>query len=273
MTDATQPPSQARPTELSPAPVAQPVPRPRRRWLRILLWVLIPILVLVVVFFIADGVIRAYAEARVKSEIQKNLPDFVTADVSVHIGGTSVIAQYLSGSFDRVELDAPKLTVQNIPLSASVVASGVPVDLTKPVTDVAGTIRISQSSLNSLLHIPGATGDVTLGSGNLQYDGTTSVLGLQVGYRVTVEPTAAGGTILLRPTKADVTAGGGNLDLSQFLGTVLGSKPLSVCVAQYLPKGVQVDDVTVQPGVATIHLNAHDLVLSQATLATKGTCS
>ena len=55
------------------------------------------IVVLVVLFFVADGVVRAYAENRVAAEIEKNLPDDVKGDVSVHIGGASVIQQYLSG--------------------------------------------------------------------------------------------------------------------------------------------------------------------------------
>lgn len=275
MTDATQPTEPLVPSAPAPAPAPAPArsPRRRRRGLWAMVWISVSLVVLVVLFFIADGVARAYAEGRVKAEIEQNLPDFVSGDVTVKIGGTSVIAQYLTGSFDQVELDAPKLTVQGIPLSASVVASGVPIDLTKPVSDLAGTITISQSSINSLLRLPGATGDVTLGEGTLQYDGTTTVLGLPIGYKVTVEPTADGQSILLRPTKAEVTAGGGNLDLSRLLGTVVGSKPLSVCVAQYLPAGVTVDDVTVNPAEATIHLTAHDLVLSQSTLATKGSCS
>ncbi len=275
MTDATQPTEPIGAPAPSPeaAPPSVPPARHRRRGLWLALWIALSLVVLVVLYFVADGLARAYAENRVKAEIEQNLPDFVSGDVTVHIGGTSVIAQYLSGSFEQVTLDAPKLTVQGIPLSASVVAKGVPADLTKPVSDLAGTITISQSSINSLLRLPGATGDLALGEGTLQYDGTTTVLGLPISYKVTVEPTANGQSILLMPTKAEVTAGGGNLDLSRLLGTVVGSKPLSVCVAQYLPEGVQVDDVTVHPGEATIHLTAHDLVLSQSTLSTKGTCS
>jgi hypothetical protein len=271
MTDATQPTEPLAPSAPPSAPA--PAPRKRHRGVWAMLWIGIALVALVVLYFVADGIARAYAEGRVKSEIEQNLPDFVSGDVTVHIGGTSVIAQYLSGSFEKVELDAPKLTVQGIPLSASVVANGVPADLTKPVSDLAGTITISQSSINSLLRLPGATGDLTLGEGTIKYDGTTQVLGLSIGYTVTVVPTADGESILLKPTKAEVTTGGGNLDLSRLLGTVVGSKPLSVCVAQYLPKGVTVDDVTVKPGAATIHLSAHDLVLSQETLATKGSCS
>ena len=268
MTDATQPTEPLVPS----APAPAPAPRRPRRGMWAAIWVAISVVLLVVVYFVADGLVRVYAENQVKAQIEQNFPDFVSGDVTVHIGGTSVIAQYVSGSFEQVTLDAPKLTVEGIPLSASVVANGVPADLTKPVSDVAGTITISQSSINSLLRLPGATGDLTLGDGTIKYDGTTTVLGLSLGYTVTVAPTAAGDSIHLQPTKAEVKAGGGNLDLSKLLGAVV-SKPLSVCVAQYLPAGVQVDDVTVHPGEATIHLTAHDLVLSQKTLATKGTCS
>src|SRR4051812_7049116 len=112
--------SDAQRTEtLPPAEPRSPAttkPRAEKRGLRTLLWILIPIVALVVVFFVADAVVRSYAEGRVASEIEKNLPDTVDGDVSVHIGGVSVIQQYLSGSFDRVELDAAKLTVQNVPI-------------------------------------------------------------------------------------------------------------------------------------------------------------
>ncbi|WP_426515915.1 DUF2993 domain-containing protein [Diaminobutyricibacter sp. McL0618] len=268
MTDATQPTEPLVPS----APAPAPPPRRRRRGMWAAIWIAISLVALVVVYFVADGLVRAYAQNQVAAQIEQNFPDSVKGDVTAHIGGTSVIAQYLSGSFEQVTLDAPKLTFEGIPLSASVVANGVPADLTKPVSNIAGTITISQSSINSLLKLPGATGDLVLGDGTVQYDGTTKVLGLPIGYTVTVEPTAAGDSIDLQPTKAEVKAGGGNLDLSKLLGAVV-SKPLSVCVAQYLPAGVQVDDVTVHPGEATIHLTAHDLVLSQDTLATKGTCS
>jgi hypothetical protein len=266
MTEASQPTGQV----TAPAPAR--APRRRRRGLWAAIWVALSLVLLVVLYFVADGLVRTYAQNQVKVQIEQNFPEFVSGDVTVHIGGTSVIAQYLSGSFEQVTLDAPTLTVEGIPLSASVVANGVPVDLTKPVSDITGTITVSQSSVNSLLRLPGATGDLTLGDGTIKYDGTTEVLGLSIGYTVTVEPTAAGDSIHLQPTKAEVKAGGGNLDLSRLLGAVV-SKPLSVCVAQYLPAGVQVDDVTVHPGEATIHLVAHDLVLSQSTLATKGSCS
>ncbi|MFF1634300.1 DUF2993 domain-containing protein [Leifsonia sp. NPDC058248] len=265
--------SDAQPTEVLPGTYPGPIP-PRRRgrgW-RVLLWIAIPLVVLVVLFFVADGVVRSIAEDRVASEIEKNLPANVTGDVSVHIGGASVIQQYLSGSFDRVELDAPELMVQDAPLSATIVATGVPSDLTKPVSAVDGTLSISQTSLNKLVSVPGVTGDLTLGKGILSYNGSANLLGLPIGYQVTVKPVAAGKTVLLQPVDAKVTTGGGALDLSKLVAAITQRGPIPVCVAQYLPEGVGVNQIDIVPGHATVHLDAKNMVLDQATLRSKGSC-
>ncbi|WP_431280050.1 LmeA family phospholipid-binding protein [Leifsonia poae] len=250
--------------------VAQP--RAKRRWLRILLWVLIPIVALVALFFVADGIARAYAQDRVASEIEKGFPDTVSGDVSVSIGGASVIQQYLSGSFDRVELDAPKLMVQGAPISASVVATGVPTDFSKPVANLDGTLGVSQDSLNKLVSIPGITGDLKLGDDVVTYDGTADILGLPIGYQVSVSPEAAGKTVLLQPVDAKVTAGSGAIDLSTLVKALTDRGPIPVCVAQYLPEGVQVNEITVTPGHATVQLSAEDFVLDDKTLQSKGSC-
>ncbi|MFF1877743.1 DUF2993 domain-containing protein [Leifsonia sp. NPDC058230] len=266
-------PQQPDPAHAGPAhPDAVARPRPKRRWLRILLWIVIPVVALIALFFIADGIVRAYAQDRVASEIEKGLPDNVSGDVSVHIGGVSVIQQYLSGSFDRVELDAPELTVQDVPISASIVATGVPADFTKPVEAIDGTLGVSQDSLNKLISIPGVTGDLTLDSGVVEYDGTADILGLPIGYQLSVRPVAAGDTVLLQPVDAQVTAGSGAIDLSTLVKALTDRGPIPVCVAQYLPEGVGVNEITVTPGHATVKLDAADFVLNEATLRSKGSC-
>jgi len=268
--------SDDRPTEAFPTreypPAAAPAPRKKRRGLRVLLWILIPVVLIVALFVVADSVLRSYAEGRVASEIEKNFPSDVSGDVTVHIGGLSVIQQYLKGSFDTVQLDAPKLTVNGSPVDASVVASGVPVDSSKPVKSITGTLGVSQASLNKLVQIPGATGDITLGSGVLGYDGRIDLLGLPVGYTVKTKPQAAGSTVLLQPVSASLKTGAGSVDLSRLLNAVTARGPFPICAAQYLPKGVDVSGITIVPGQATVRLTAQDFVLDEATLRSKGSC-
>ncbi|MFP3464713.1 DUF2993 domain-containing protein [Leifsonia sp. SIMBA_070] len=249
-------------------------PRRRRpRWLRLLLAIGIPVVVIIVLLVIVDSAARAYAEQRVSDEIQKNLPSDVQGTVTTHIGGFSVIQQYLSGSFERVELDAPNVVAQGAPLSAKLVATGVPTDFSKPIAHATGTLSISQESLNKLVKIPGATGDITLGDGTIGYDGSIDLLGLPVGYTVTATPQAAGKQVLLKPEKASLTTGAGNVNLDRLLQALTAQGPFPVCAAQYLPDGVQVADISVTSGHATVQLTASDFVMDQKFLNSKGSCS
>ncbi|WP_158863160.1 LmeA family phospholipid-binding protein [Leifsonia sp. AG29] len=261
-------------TQQTVAP-SEPVSRRRKRpvWLRVLLWVVIPVAVLVVLFVVADAAVRAYAEKQVSAEIEKNLPQDVSGPVSTHIGGVSVIQQYLAGSFDRVELDAPHLTVKGAPLSASVVATGVPADFSKPIAKARGTLEVSQDSLNKLVQIPGATGDITLGAGTVGYDGKIDLLGLPVGYTVTAKARAAGEQVLLEPQKASLKTGTGDVNLTRLLQALTSQGPFPVCAAQYLPDGVTVNDIHISQGHATVVFGASDFVLNDRFLGSKGSCS
>jgi hypothetical protein len=249
-------------------------PPTRRRTLRLVLWIVIPIVALVAVFFIADAIVRAVAEQRISAEVEKSLPAEVKGDISTHIGGVSVLQQYLSGRFEKVVLDAPALSVNGSPIAATITASGVPSDFSKPVQSIDGSLTISQSSLNKLVTVPGVDGDLALGAGTLSYNGTASLLGLPIGYTVTVAPEAAGKTVNLQPVDAKVTTGGGTgaLDLSTLVKALTSRGPIPVCVAQYLPDGVLVNDIAITKGTATVKLNAEQFVVNEKSLQSKGSC-
>ncbi|WP_426623496.1 DUF2993 domain-containing protein [Leifsonia sp. McL0607] len=263
-------PTEVLPDESSPAGAAT---RGRPRWLMPLLLTVGSIVVVLVLLVVADVITRAVTEQRVAAEIEKNLPSSVQADVQAHIGGFSVLAQFLEGSFESVELDAPHATVNGAPLSASIHATGVPVDFTKPIQSATGTLSISQESLNKLVTIPGAKGDITLDDGVIGYDGTIDLLGLPVDYTVTATPEAAGDTVLLTPGKATVSAGSGNVNVTRLIQALTANGPFPVCAAQYLPDGVKVSDITVTPGHATVTLSASDFVMDEEFLHSKGSCS
>ena len=258
-------------TQVLPAP--QAAPRRRSRWPRLLLWIGIPLVVIVVLLVVADFAARAYAEKRVSDEIEKSLPADIRGQIVTHIGGFSVLQQYVAGSFEHVELTAPNLVVQGAPLSAKLVATGVPTDFSKPIADATGTLSISEDSLNKLVQIPGATGDISLGEGTIGYDGTIKLLGLPVGYTVTATPKAAGKEVLLTADKASLKTGAGNVDLGGLLQSLTSQGPFPVCAAQYLPEGVLVSDIAVRPGRATVTFTASNFVMDEKFLNSKGTCS
>ena len=264
------------PTEVLPdesSPAGRAPKRVRPRWLKPVLWTVGSIVVVLVLLVVADVVTRAVAEQRAAAEIEKNLPSSVKADVHVHIGGFSVLAQFVQGTFESVDIDAPTATVNGAPLSASVHATGVPADFSKPIQSATGVLSISQASLNKLVTIPGAKGDITLGAGHIGYDGTIDLLGLPVDYTVTATAEAAGDTVLLTPGKATVSAGSGNVNVTRLLQALTANGPFPVCAAQYLPDGVKVSDIILTPGHATVTLSASDFVMNEEFLHSKGSCS
>lgn len=221
---------------------------------------------------VADIVVRGIAQERFSEQIRSNLPEGVDGEVDVTIGGFSVIAQYLAGTMDRVELSAPELTVNGAPISVEVVGEGVPVDLASPVRSMSAVIEADQAAVNRLIAIPDVEGDVTLGEGVVGYADTIEVFGLRLGYSVTARPTAAGDTVLLQPESVQVDAGGGGIDVSGLADRVVGDDPIAVCVAQYLPSGVMVNGIDIAGGMATVRLEAQGIMLDEASLATTGSC-
>ena len=256
-------------------PTAAAPRRRRSRAARIWITVIAIVVALVALVVVADLVIRNVAEARVAEEIQGNLPDEVSGDVDVMIGGFSVIAQYLSGSMQQVELSAPELAVRGVPVSVDVVAHDVPVDLASPVGQLTATIEASPEAVNQLVRsqdIEGVDGDLAFGDGTVGYTGSVSLLGFPIEYSVTARPTAAGDTVLLEPIGVELGTGGGSFDVSGLVDRLLGDDPVPVCVAQYLPEGVEVQQIAVAPTGAVVTLEGDGLRLDQATLSQTGSC-
>jgi hypothetical protein len=262
----------AGPTAPPAAPSGAPAPR-RRRAARVWITVVAIVVALVALVVVADIVVRNVAEARFAEEIEANLPDGVEGDVGVTLGGFSVIAQYLSGTMDHVELSAPELVVDGTPISVDVVGEGVPVDLATPVDHLTATLEADEAAVNRLIDVQGVEGDLAFGDGTVGYSGSTRFLGLRIEYSVTAEPTAAGDTVLLQPVGVEVGAGGGSLDVSGIVERLLGDDPVPVCVADRLPEGVEVQQITVEPSGATVVLEANGIRLDEASLATTGSCS
>ena len=249
---------------------------------RRLLVTLVAVVVLVGVFVVADVVLRGYAQDRIASEIDAGLPENVTGDVDVAIGGTSVIFQFLTGSFDRVALTAPALTVDGVPASVSIVATGVPTDTSRPIGHVDGAIDLDQAALNALLQTALAEADadpaardaqLELGTDQITYTGELSVFGLSIGYQATATPSVTDDSLVLTPTDAQVTSGAGSLDVSSLVDLALGSTPISLCVADYLPQGVTLSAVQTTPERARITLESSTLTLTEQSLTTLGSCS
>lgn len=251
-------------------------PRARPGWFAPVAWGVGILVALVVLFFVADAIVRTVAQNAVRDQIQQQLPADVTAkDLNVTIGGLSVIGQYLAGSFERVELDAPHVTANGIKARAKIVAYGIPTDLARPVERIQGTVTVAEGQVDSLVSIPGITDPhFRFTNKNVSVSGVAHLLGVPVKISADVHPSLAGGGFLsLAPSNVTVGAADANVDLTQVAQALIGGKSYAVCVAQYLPKGVRITDIGIGNGTATVSVGGAGIVLDEATLNSKGHCA
>jgi len=254
-------------------PLRKAAPR-RPRWLVIVASIFAGLVVLAAFFFVADAIIRSSAEASVAQQITSELPsDVVAKDLTVHIGGYSVIGQYLAGSFDEVTLTAKQVTIGGVPVQARIVGHGIPTDLAKPTQSITSTLTISEAAANALISIPGATSQLVFGDGTIGYSGSAKVFGFPISFDATASPEADGLDILLTPKSVNITGGPAHLDLGAVVTQLIGNKPFPVCVAQYLPTGATVTDVIVTPKTAVVTVSATNIVLDKDTFDSHARCS
>jgi hypothetical protein len=221
---------------------------------------------------VAELAARAYAEDRVSSEIESRLPAGVEGDVDVHLGGLSVIAQYLTGTINEVSLSSDNLTVQGYPVAAQVHLSGVPVDTTKTIESAAGTVTLSETAVAGMLADRDIEGTVELGDDNLSYTTSAQIFGQNIDFTVVTRPVLDAGRIVFRGESAQIAGGAFDFDATQLLDLV-APEGLSVCVAQYLPADIALDAVDITRGKAVIDFSATDLSLDGAALARTGVCN
>jgi hypothetical protein len=99
------------------------------------------------------------------------------------------------------------------------------------------------------------------------------LLGIELSYDVTAKPKIEGDTVVFTPTGAKLSAGSGSFDVGDLLGSErLASLAFPVCAAQYLPEGSRLTGLALEPGRATVTVEARSLRLSGDALTTLGTC-
>jgi hypothetical protein len=253
--------------------------RRRRRGPRggtVFIWLLVLAVIGVGLAFglrIIDQTVRGVAEEQAEKQIADQLPGQVTGRVNVTIEGEWVIPQLIRGTLDRVVLDGPNLQADGTPFQAHIVATDVPTDQERTVGDVVATVSMDQEPASSALaKTAGTPPDLRFGDGTLGYAGSTRVLGITFGYTVAAEPVLRdASTVVITPTEVELQAGSFTVDLAQ---TIQGIRDVTypVCIAQYLPAGVAVTDVTVADGRASMTVESSSLKLTRDSLGVSGSC-
>ena len=261
-----------------PSVATRPIPvRAARRRRRhpvltavIVLVVLIGLLVVAVIM--ADNAFRANAEQQIATSVERNLPDGVTGTVRATVRGPSAIQQWMSGSFEDVDLRSRDLQILSSPAQAHIVAHGLPVSGTGTIRSATGTLTVSQRTVDALAPAAGADiGAPRLGNGTVSTTLERTVLGLPITVAVTLKPAVQGPRIHLTPTAAQLKSGAISVPGTALVQTLLPDG-VSVCAAQYLPPGVRLTGLRTRTGSATLDLAATNLDLAAAQRGEHGSC-
>ena len=260
--------------------VALPGPRKRRRGTIAVIVLVVVVVLLVVGYFVAESFARSYANNYVREKVAAAVGLKSTAPVRVDLGSGSLIFQAITGSIDNATVSVDPLTVQGLTGSATVTATGVPLDANKAVKtmDVVVTVPAStiqtqlEKSLPSLRKL-GATFAVS--GKHIVVGVKITVFGLTVPVGASVTPGVRNGAPTF--TLSSVTISGQRASASAFeklFPGVLGglSSGQSICVANFLPKEFTLTGVSVHGTSLSYEFSGDGAKLNDAALGTKGTC-
>ncbi|WP_133767033.1 LmeA family phospholipid-binding protein [Amnibacterium kyonggiense] len=249
--------------------------RRRNRRRRVLVGLLITLIVLVILaaiaFVVGDRIFRSTAEAQIERSVSESLPSGVTGQVTATIGGGSALVQYLRGSFDDVTLVSKGLEVAGAPAAATVHVAGLPVNGGK-VDSATARFTVGQAAFKSVpaLRNVGAS-TPQLGNGTVSTTLSRTFLGIALKVAVVLKPSLSGQTVHLRPTDATLTAGPATIPATAIVQQLLPNG-VSVCAAEYLPRGIEVTSVGVRRGEAVVGLAARGVDLDAIDSAQTGSC-
>lgn len=225
----------------------------------------------VVAYTIGERVFRDTAETQIERSLDESRPSGVTGSFAAEIGGGSALLQYVRGSFDDVTITSRNLHIAGASSSAVIHVQGLPVNGGTIETATAKLV-VGQAAFKDIpaLRNVGATAP-KLGKGTLSTTLTRTILGIALRVSVQLKPTLDDQTVRLKPTAATITAGPASVPATAIVQQLLPDG-VSVCAAEYLPRGITLTSVAIKPQEAVAGLSAKNIDLETLDSAKVGSC-
>jgi hypothetical protein len=246
---------------------------------RIVLIVIGVLVLLVVVFFVADAAAKRYATDTVRARIIEVLGLDASTPIGVDLGPGSILLQAARGSIDTVTVTADRISWGDLTGSARVVATGVPLDSTKPVGTLGIVVTVTEANVAKLAgYLSGITlTKIELTEGVIRASADVTVLFATLPVAVDLLPSAHDGAIAFDPTTIRVGTTQLSVDdlrTNPLIGSLAGDilRSQQVCIASYLPKALVVDGVAVVGSQIQISIRGDGTALGDPGLSTLGTC-
>lgn len=215
---------------------------------------------------------RLVLQWKISQSVEESMPAGVEGRVDTSVGGFSALWQLANRRFDHLELAAPDLRVAGVTLDARVDAYGVSAADPISVEQLAGSVTLTQDSVNAMNLVPGATGGIVLGEDEVSYATAWDVFGTPVNVDIDASVRMQGDRLVIQATRLQVVGGSVDFDALQLLPDA-STVSVPICSAEYLPAGMHLTGVDVNPGTVTFSVTATTIALDESTLASRGVCS
>ncbi|NYF10332.1 hypothetical protein HDC94_001488 [Leifsonia sp. AK011] len=254
-------------------------PRRKRRWLGWVIGLFIVVALLAVAAIVGETLARQYAEGYIRDRVIEALPVDPATPLDVEVGGGPVLLQAISGRMTEIVVGIPELTIGEISGSATVTASGVPLDESQPTENLDIVLTIPASSVQRLsTYLSGIELDsITLGNGLITVDTTVDLLLFSVPISIDLAPSADAGGIAFRPETITLEQQEISVDdlrsnplVSGIAGSLLRSQVF--CVAESLPKALTLSEVSVVGSDLVVRVTGDGVALGDPALLETGTC-
>lgn len=251
---------------------------PRRRR-RVWPWI-VSILVLVGLalagFFFAEAFVRDLLVKSVRDQIAARTG--IDADaVEVGIPGL-VLPQLAGGTIDRVTIAAEDVRFESFQGDVVVEARGIPVRGDADLSDASATVTLEEEQVRALMsRIEGfPVESLGLDAPNVTMSTELNVFGVVFPIGVALRPSVADGQMVFRPDAfqlagVDISAQGLRDQFGLVADLVL--RDWTMCVAEHVPAGISLTDVTIQGRTLVAEFDIAPGILHDETLRANGTCS
>jgi len=247
----------------------------RRRVLAAVVGIVLALIAVVLV--IADNVARTIVRDAIASELVTALPIERGSEVAVKVGGFSMLAQLAAGRLERIDVSADAVDFGQISGAADAVATGVPLDRSRPADAVTINFSVPEDELvnlaDNLSGIPLDT--ISIDGDEILLETDVRVFGIPIPISIGIAPGAADGQLTFDPnslsvSQATVTAEQLRRVLGPGAGAVLETR--AFCIAEFLPEAFTLESADIRRNELVVKLAADTVILSDEALQQVGAC-
>ncbi|WP_431802464.1 LmeA family phospholipid-binding protein [Microbacterium sp. bgisy203] len=250
--------------------------KPRKRRWPWLVAVLAVVLLAVGAWFAGEYIARGIVERTIREQVTTQLALPADQPIDIDLPG-QVLPQLIAGRFDQLTLSSQNVPFGQLTGDVVVHASDVPIRGDDPIGSASASVTLDQSQLQALLatveDFPAAT--VALAEPDVDISMDLKLFALTVPVGVGLTPSASAGQLVLTPRTlmlngAEISAEALVDQFGAIARTVV--RDWEVCIAQYLPAGLELSAVTVSGDTIVADFAIDGAIIHDEALQQNGTC-